>query len=419
MAELFLKTALKLETINLFPPLHPLPPLYSLFYPLILFFMSERPIPPEVYQAAMGDNPENPELDNERLEKLMEEERREHDKRLDEVVDGFVMRREDEEARKLNEVVGGLTTRREAGKKGASKIRTLILALSGAATGTYEAGQLAALLETGITPKEIDNCVGISTGAGGLLYYVTSRENYYKGVGIYTHVLNEKGFLNWKNWPRIMNLGVVFRAVLKGERAVNIPAVMASSSGFWVIAQNTLNEKNEIINAKNDPINAVHATMAVPYFYGEKVQVEGGTYTDGAFAETPLEDIIKKFEPTHVLIIPNMPFEDLANFKIVNGVLKVIEWFLPEEGTPGVFKKVLQREGDVKSLRQACDEISVRYGVKIGWLWPPDCGIRPTTTDSALLQNALQAAAVDAYKKFNKYNPDPTKREKQDFPFWC
>src|SRR3989344_5168474 len=243
MAELFLKTALKLETINLFPPLHPLPPLYSLFYPLILFFMSERPIPPEVYQAAMGDNPENPELDNERLEKLMEEERREHDKRLDKVVDVFVMRREDEEARKLNEVVGGLTTRREAGKKGASKIRTLILALSGAATGTYEAGQLAALLETGITPKEIDNCVGISTGAGGLLYYVTGRENYYKGVGIYTHVLNEKGFLNWKNWPRIMNLGVVFRAVLKGERAVNIPAVMASSSGFWVIAQNTLNEK--------------------------------------------------------------------------------------------------------------------------------------------------------------------------------
>ena len=379
--------------------------------------MPERPIPPEALKS-MDINPENPESDNERLEKLMEEERGEHDKRLDEVIGGFLQRRDDDEAHKLDVVADALLTRRDKPGKTKSRIRTLILALSGAATGTYGAGQIAALFETCINPGEVDNCVGVSTGSGPLLYYLSGKEIFYKGASIYTHILEQSGFLNFKNWPRIMDVWVVIKAFLTGERAVDTKAVIRAPSGFWVIAQNTETGKNEIIDAKPDPINAVHASMAVPYFYGEKVELEGGTYTDGAFAEIPFEEIIKKFKPTHVLIIPNMPFEDLANFKIVNGILRVIEWLLPEKGTPGVFKKVLQREKDVKSLRLACDEMAAEYGVKIGWFWPPDCKLKTITTDQKILKNAMRTAAADAYKKLNKNNPDPAKREKHDFPFW-
>ncbi|OGE86121.1 MAG: hypothetical protein A3J48_02680 [Candidatus Doudnabacteria bacterium RIFCSPHIGHO2_02_FULL_46_11] len=385
--------------------------------------MPERPTPPEAYRAI---NPEKqPEKKDsgyesaERIEQLMKQERREHDERLGEVIDAFVLRRNDDEAGKLDVVAKTLIARRDD-KKTTAKIRTLILALSGAARGAYGTGQLAALWEAGITPREIDDCVGISAGSASLLYYLGGHEHTYKGASIYTHVLQKNGFVSFsvKRWPKIMNVFVAVKAFLKGPRAVDQSAVLAAPSRFWVVAQNTGTQKNELVDAKTDLINAVHASMAVPYFYGEKIQLRGGAYIDGAFAQIPFEEIIKTCKPTHILVMPNMPFEELVNFKISNGILKAVEWLLPEQGTAGVFKKVLRGEADIKSLRLACDEMSAHYGVKIGWLWPPDCALAATTTDRALLLKAMLASAKDAYRKFNKNNPDPGKREKRDFPFW-
>jgi len=218
--------------------------------------------------------------------------------------------------RMLEIVVENLKKKRDDPEKEGKKIRPLLLILGGGMQGPYGAGQVIALGRMGFRDK-FDTVVGISAGAADAAYFLSANEESDKqtllGTSLYYKELATKKFLNFLRLKQIMNVGYAVGLMKEGEKALDTDAIIKGHSEFYVQATNSTTKEPELINgktAKQGVVQAIEASMALPWVYGKEIEVDDGKYVDGAFEPVPIQKVIERFNPTDVLILPNMSYDN-------------------------------------------------------------------------------------------------------------
>ena len=135
---------------------------------------------------------------------------------------------------------------------------------------------------------------------------------------------------------------------------------------------------------------AIKASMSLhPRLTGSAGMINGTQYHDGAISPLPIEEILEKFKPTDVLILPQLPYEYLSNIKPSVGeylgskLAKLL-------GVDTVAKGLVSK----KELRLSLELIQKLKEVNIGVLWPPDHGLDTFTTDG----DEFKAAAIGSFR---------------------
>lgn len=298
-----------------------------------------------------------------------------HEEALRDDID-FERRRDEEEfkasERNLKPVIEALIEKRDNPEK--KDIRALLVIPGGGMKCAIGAGQALIGLNAVGMDKAFDNVFGISGGAQVAAYFVGGKDRATKGASIFYEECTQGEFIKKTRIPKIMNVDVVSNAMNKGEKELNKKAIVNSNVGLYVGVTRVEDEKCEIINAKTarpGMIDALKASMAVPIIYGKDIEVNETKYMDGMFDPLPIQRLIEKFDPTHILILSNVPFNRADSFELSFGEYLLAE-YLPKIGVLGTMAKFA---GNKKQMRESLEYIQKQSGVKIGIIWPPDTGL--------------------------------------------
>jgi predicted patatin/cPLA2 family phospholipase len=321
------------------------------------------------------------------------EEHEKWDRNLKEVVGAMKQKRDE-----LTEVVKGMQSK-QAGRQ---NIRTLIIVMGGGMQGAYAAGQLRALQVMGYTEKNVtekDTLLGISVGAPMSAFALAGLEQGLMGMTYFYTVCASKAFINFLRFQKIIDVSVLDQNLRSGALKLDVDSVKGHPCQFYVQAFNKSTKQPEFINAKEakpDLVSAIHASVAIPVIYGETVIINDCLYSDGGFDDPlPIERAIKKFNPTHVLILPNRPFGRVEKSPFEDLGSKI----LPEGGILGLLKKLLKNR---KELRGSLDFIANTHNVKIGIAWPPDAGLSQFSQEKGKIKNSMKVAGKDLFKLFGE-----------------
>jgi predicted patatin/cPLA2 family phospholipase len=152
-----------------------------------------------------------------------------------------------------------------------------------------------------------DVVVGVSAGAANAAYLLSKQT--IPGTSIYYEDLTDKRFINPFRMRKVVDIDYV-EWVFRNHKVLDLEAIRQSRSEFYTVATST-NGDAHFINTKTvDTVMALKASMAMPVLYNKPVEIGGDFYLDGvASACIPVEETIRKFQPTDLLIVMNTPLE--------------------------------------------------------------------------------------------------------------
>lgn len=324
------------------------------------------------------------------------EEHEKWQKNLKEVVNAMKRKRD-----ALQEVVQDM--KRKRGYR--EEARMLFIVLGGAMQGPYGVGQMDALLEMAYMTRNVsakDAFLGMSVGATTCAFGLAGKKQALLGTSYFYRICTKKEFLNFLRIHKVVDVSVIEKAMRNPATQLDVDAVRKQPAQFFVQAFNENKKEPEFIDAKDpniDMIDALHASMAIPFIYDEVVAINGRKFTDGAFNDPlPIVRAIEKFKPTHLLILPNMPFNQLPPGQ--PGTAE--KWFMklsPDKGFLGFVRKILANR---QAVRQSLELIQKQKNVKIGVFWPSDMGLDLLTQDGIKIKSAIKQAAKETFALFGE-----------------
>lgn len=349
--------------------------------------------------AELGENFKPPEREYQELQKENFEEHEKWQNNLKEVVVAMRKKRDD-----IQEVVRAMK-QKKLGQPAAQGIRVLVVVLGGGMQGPYGAGQMCALQEMGYTSSHInerDVFLGISAGAATCAFGIAGRKQALLGTSYFYTVCTTKAFMNYMRLHQVMDVSVIGQALKNEFTKLDVEAIRRNPAQFYVQAYNENTKEPEFINTKDtslDMTDALLASMAIPVIYNKTLVINGVKYSDGAFDDPlPVVRAIQRFRPTHILILPNTPFNRIPlgePSKLERLLVKAI----PHAGSLGFVRKVLNNR---HALRQSLEAVAQNHNVKIGVAWPPEMGLGMMTQDKTKIKTAVRAAAKDFFDLFGE-----------------
>ena len=135
-------------------------------------------------------------------------------------------------------------------------------------------------------------------------------------------------------------------------------------------------------------LSVIHASMAIPGLYGKTVFVNDEECLDGSFDPFPIQEIIDRFNPTDILVLPNHPFKPVENWKL-SPLEAAITAILLHDCSLKLAAKAFKRKA---LFREGLKFIAGNRDMNIGVLWPPDVGINQLTIDGERLKSAAVAS---------------------------
>lgn len=187
----------------------------------------------------------------------------------------------------------------------------------------------------------------------------------------------------------------------KGPKTLDLKTIDANPTEFWVQAINERTGQPELINAKTAEqgiLQAMHASMALPFLYNKKIEVNNEKYMDGGLDPLPIERMIAQFNPTDILVLPNMSFAEAKNIRLSTGE-HLLEKLLPllPNNKAALIKKVLERKVEFWRSEKRIKDMQ---GMNIGILWPPSGGLSVTGQDREKMRTAFIDTEKDTYRQF-------------------
>jgi predicted patatin/cPLA2 family phospholipase len=280
--------------------------------------------------------------------------------------------------------------------KGHENVRPLLLTLGGGTRGVYGAGAVAALHMLGFANIFTD-AVGISTGAGINAYFLAGFEQTLLGTSLYYEECATKAFIDFSRWNMMVDIGHVIRAMQTGRKKLDCEAISSSPTSFHVVVT-AQDGTPHILDAKAalpDMVSAIHASMAIPAVYAKKIRVNGEDYVDGALNPFPIRQIIDRFQPTDIIVLPNQTRASLGKipFSLRQALLSMTAIRNCSFAATG--RAMIRQTQIHHALRHAKTCVP---NVKI--LWPPEKNISVLTTDAYKLKEAVIASAQATFRAF-------------------
>lgn len=303
--------------------------------------------------------------------------------------------------RKLRVVIDRLFEKKNDPER--KDIRSVLLIMGGGMKGAAGAGQSLIGLPAVGMDKVFDAVVGVSAGAAEAAYLVAGGEQVPKGASIFYEECAAGEFIKRSRINQVVNIDVVTEAMSRGEKAVDQQAVLGSKTEFYVGVTRESDGECELIDAKTAKpgmIAAIGASMALPIAYRKAITVNGEKYVDGVFDPMPIQKIIERFNPTDILVLPNIPFKRTDAFELSAGEYMLAE-FADRVGLSNAARFLRVNEEIRKSLQVIQNEQKVNIGI----LWPPDSDLGNLTTDSKQVEAAVIESARGVIKAFGAEQP--------------
>lgn len=192
-----------------------------------------------------------------------------------------------------------------AGSKEHEKIRPVLLVCSGGMGGVSGVGQVIAFHLLGLGDV-FDAVIGVSTGAGIGAYFLGGLEQALLGTSTYYEDLPPR-FIRYTRWP-IVDIDFVEQILREGKKKLDLDAIKKARSEFFVEVTDSKGGCGLLLNAKKakpDMITTLKASMAMLGVYSKPVEVDGRFCIDGGAHPLPIREVVKLFNPTDVVVIPN------------------------------------------------------------------------------------------------------------------
>ncbi len=259
--------------------------------------------------------------------------------------------------------------------------------------GPYGAGAVAALFEAGFG-ETFDAVVGISTGAATGAYFLGGERQIALGASLYYEECTRPDFMDpWRRRKKV-DIDLLINWMQDGPKALDKQAMKKHPSRFFVAAI-TRSGQQEFIDVKTaqpDSLTAIKASMALPGLYGEWITVNGRQYCDGGFNQPmPIMAVIKHFQPTDILILPNQTQDVAVRFRPGLGDFMAALLTLRQLGIKKSWE-VFNRKDRYRRTLKSISPKSPRVAI----LWPPDGGLHEGTRDPVLLQAAFERSRQSA-----------------------
>lgn len=294
-------------------------------------------------------------------------------------------------------------------------IRPLLLILGGGMKGPYSAGQVVGLNEIGMTADVFSTIVGISAGAGTAAYYAAGPEQTRKGTSLFYEECVTKSFIDKARLTKVMDVGwLTGTAMGTGEKKLDEDAVRRCPAqlffGVTRVSENG-DYSPDFIDAKTAQpglLPAMRASMSVPLVAGEVPPVNGVRYIDGAFDPLPIEEVIERFNPTDILVLPNTPFDRLDAFRLSPTELMVAE-LAGSLGKAGSLNSLGQLEKFMQikeELRKSLETIESTKRVNVGIMWPPESGLDALRQNGGDIKAAVYESARAVFDDFGVPQPE-------------
>lgn len=285
-------------------------------------------------------------------------------------------------------ILARLVVRRDH-EDGWENIRPVLLILGGSMRGPYGAGAVSALYQAGFG-RVFQTVVGVSTGAATTAYFLGGEKQIALGASLYYEECTRKEFMNPLRRRRKVDIDRLIGWMSHGPKALDVVAIQNHPTQFYVSAI-TRHGRQELINAKTaqpDLLTAIKSSMALPGLYGEWVTVNSRQYCDGGFNQPiPITTIIKKFDPTDIVILPNQTETIALNFQPNIGDAVAGLLTLRQLG----FRKSWEVYNRKRLYRNTLHSQVLGHS-NIAILWPPDGGLHEGTTDPIKLKSAFEAS---------------------------
>ncbi len=154
----------------------------------------------------------------------------------------------------------------------------------GGMRSAYAMGALAALQKSALM-KHVDVVVASSGGALCSAYLLAGQAE--DGVEDFTTVLCSRRFISLRRFWRMVDVEYLVEDWMRLNRLKNLPAALTSgprlilAATSWPTGRVAYFEVDQSV----DPFTALHASAAIPVYYGRRVRVGEGLYVDGGIGD--------------------------------------------------------------------------------------------------------------------------------------
>lgn len=219
------------------------------------------------------------------------------------------------------------------------KVNRVLVLDGGGMQGSFMVGILKYFNEHGIRPEFFDCIVGTSVGAYDACYWATDQ--FKEGLRIWEkHLPN--GFIKWKKLVPKVDIKYLEKVITKIE-PLDIEKLRALKTNIYMPLSNpkTLRANFVCLNKTKEPINALLAGVAMPFFSHYKIYKNKRYYDGGLIAQPPL-DFAKKLKPKEIWILLTYP----KGFRLKKWIYNTVAWVLASNLSE---KKLLQNCPDCEN----------------------------------------------------------------------
>ena len=295
---------------------------------------------------------------------------------------------------------------REKGIK--SNLKTALVLQGGGMRGVFGAGVCIALEELGYT-NGFDELYGVSAGALNGAYFLSGQASY--GTTIYYQDINNKHFINFLRFKRIVDIDFVMN-IIKKIKPLNINRLLSSPTIFNILLTQVSTGESIIFKSKfnkADLLKILKATAAIPFAYDIPVNIQGKDYLDGGVScPIPITEAIEN-KCTDILVVltkpksykPTETKENIYRYLIKQKMQKHSKEFY--KAYRDRYKKQTEQL-DIIMGRKKCKNRKVN----IVAIFPKEpLKIKRTTKNEKVLKDAAMEGAIKTLRLFgvNYYHP--------------
>jgi predicted patatin/cPLA2 family phospholipase len=279
---------------------------------------------------------------------------------------------------------------------GRQTARHALVVEGGAMRGIFSAGVLDAWIEAGHYP--FDAAYGVSAGASNVSAYLAGMKG--RNYKVYTDYMRRKPFvrpLRFLLGGHYMELDWLWE-ITRAEVPLDEDTILASPVDHRiVVTRSDTGEAEYLFPAKNDFIELLKASSAVPVLYRSYPEIRGHRYSDGGIADPIPAERAWRDGARLITVLRSRPHGYRMERKRPSSIARHTL-----RDHPALFSALLRRpevyNRQVAFLRNPPD------GCEIREIKPPaEIGLDRLTTDGKLLETAYRAglrAGEEYLKKF-------------------
>lgn len=287
-------------------------------------------------------------------------------------------------------------------KEAADRMRTIVILPGGGQRGVVQMGFALALEKLDLTDG-IDEVIGVSSGAGVASYWLSGQAAL--GARVSTEELVKNHFVSYTHPLRIMNIAVL-ENILRKLWPLNLKKLKEQRTKLIIGVTDYKTGKEEFIDLKKlkDPIKGIIASVSIPVFAKNVVEIERHVYIDGGpGSPLPITYAIEELKPTDILVIQTRTLDYKPSFP------KPVGWFLRQTAyrtlPKGVRDDLINYDERYNSeMEYIMGDKVVPKNVRLATIYPKILPIRKTCKNAKLLQKVLFSAEEFALKLFQGIN---------------